>query len=232
VGAIVKSSLNPSFGRSTVVLGALLAATSWGCGGAAPSAEAASPAPSQTVTPEQQALRQEAHNQRVAQTAWCGYLQELYKRAAKGATSWPRYQQCVGVTTLASPRMLKQTADCSLAALQRFQGDPFTPEYASEVSRCGSEALDRMAVSPSEMAPFVATICGRMTACGQIDYSECNESLRAGLGVHFERVIGAINTTGRAQLRTCLKSLSCQDMAAQVTGCLEPLMDGLLWLPG
>lgn len=227
-----ESILSPRVGRSALALALLALATAAhaGCRGAAPPTEPAQPAPS-LLTPEQQALEQEARDQKTAQTAWCGYLQELYKRAAKGATSWPRYTQCVGVTTLASPRMLKQTADCSLAALQKFQGDPFTSEYASEVSRCGSEALDRMAVSPSEMAPFVATICGRMTTCGQIDYAECNESLRAGLGVHFERVIGAINTSGRTQLRSCLKTLTCQDMAAQVTGCLEPLMDGLLWLP-
>src|SRR5262249_4455131 len=123
-------------------------------------------------------------------------------------------------------------AECSLEALRTFKGDPFTPEYAAMVSRCGAEALDQMVVTQTELAPFVATICGRMTACGQADYTECRERLAQSVGPHLEAAIGAINTKGRAQLRACLKTVSCDDISGQISACLEPLMDGLLWLPG
>src|SRR5690606_41456253 len=66
------------------------------------------------LTPAEEAFKREAAEQHQAQVAWCDYLQELYKRAANGTTTWPRYAQCTEVTTLAAPKMLKQTADCSL----------------------------------------------------------------------------------------------------------------------
>lgn len=225
-------------GKALVSLGALAfgALAFAACGGGAARAPAAKAAPPAAAPPppvgELQPSQDEVRDQHTAQVAWCDYLQELYKRAAKGATTWPRYQQCADATTYASPKMLKQTAECSRAALQRFQGDPFTPEYAAEVSRCGAEALDRMEVTQNELAPFVSTICGRMTTCGQVEYGECRDNLQAGLGTHFERAIGAMNTKGRSQLRSCLKTVTCQDMASQITTCLEPLMEGLLWLPG
>ena len=100
------------------------------------------------------------------------------------------------------------------------------------VSRCGSEALDQMVVTQTELAPFLSTICGRMTSCGQADYSDCRQKLSESVGPHLERAIGAINSKGRGQLRACLKSSTCDDIAGQISACLEPLMDGLLWLPG
>lgn len=214
---------------SIVALGCLFVLGS-GCGSAGAPPKNAKGAPV-ALTPAEEAFKREAAEQHQAQVAWCDYLQELYKRAANGTTTWPRYAQCTEVTTLAAPKMLKQTADCSLAALKSFEGDPFTPEYAVKVSQCGSDAIDRMAVGPTEMAPFVATLCGRMTSCGQANFTECQSSLRSGIGPHFERVIGAMNSQGRTQLRSCLKTLTCDDMPSQVSACLEPLMDGLLWLP-
>ncbi len=53
-----------------------------------------------------------------------------------------------------------------------------------------------------------------------------------GLGPHLERAIGAINSRGRSHLRACLKTVACDSIGAQVTSCLEPIMDDLLWLPG
>jgi hypothetical protein len=203
-------------------------ATAMGCGGSSKTVQAPTPAPSK----EELAAVAEAREQKEAQTAWCAYLAELYKRAAHGAASWPRYEQCTEVTTMAAPKMLKHTAECSLEALKTFNGDPFTPEYAGMVSRCGAEAVDQMTVTESELAPYVATICGRMTTCGQADYGQCREQLSLHVGQHLERAIGAINSKGRAQLRACLKSVACEDITGQITGCLEPLMDGLLWLPG
>jgi hypothetical protein len=223
-----------SIARTVIVLATPLAlVTSSGCStsrGAPPQPAAKAEAP---LTPAERAAAVEEQDQRTAQRAWCGYLQALYLRAADGgATSWPRYQQCTQVTTMASPQMLKRTADCSLNALQSFSGDPFTPEYAAEVTRCGSEALDAMIVTQTELAPFVATLCGRVASCGEVSFEDCRETLEMGLGPHLERAIGAINTRGRTQLRACLKTVSCDAIGAQVTTCLEPIMDDLLWLPG
>ena len=133
---------------------------------------------------------------------------------------------------MARPEMLRRTAECSLHALEAFKGDPFTPEYAAEVTRCGAEALDAMSVSESELAPIVATLCGRVAACGEVSFNDCRDTLQLGLGPHLERALGAINTRGRTQLRACLKTAACDSIGAQVTTCLEPIMDGLLWLPG
>jgi hypothetical protein len=174
----------------------------------------------------------EARAQRDAQGAWCKYLEALYLRAAQGAKSWPRFQQCTQVTTMASPEMLQRTAQCSLKALKQFKGDPFTAEYAAEVSRCGAEALDAIVVTETDLAPFVAAICGRAATCGSVEYGECRESLEAGLGPHLERAIGAINRRGRSQLRACFKAATCEELPSQITACLEPIMDSLLWLPG
>ncbi len=198
----------------------------------APTKPAATASVAPELTAEQRAERAEAAEQRSAQRSWCNYLQALYLRAAEGATTWPRYRQCTEVTTMASPALLQRTADCSLQALNAFQGDPFTPEYAAEVTRCGAEALDAMVVTQSELAPFVATLCGRVATCNHVAFDECRETLEMGLGPHLERAIGAINSRGRAQLRACLKTVGCDAIGAQVTTCLEPIMDDLLWLPG
>jgi hypothetical protein len=216
-------------GSKLVVLAFLV-----GCGGSEPSPK--TPAKATAVGPAapsaQQNAAAEAVAQRDAQAAWCGYLEALYLRAAEGATSWPRKDQCTEVTTMASPKMLKRAATCSMEALRTYPGDPFTPEYAAEVSRCGAEALDAIVVTQTDLAPFVATLCGRLTTCGDLDYGECREALTSGLGPQLERSIGAMNTQGRTQLQACLKTVSCEEVGGQIAGCLEPIMDALLWLPG
>jgi hypothetical protein len=228
----------------------LVAAGAAACSNAsAPPPKPAAREPGVTLTPTEKALVLEAREQRQAQRAWCNYLDALWARTnesdpvpAAGVPSpamagerprhWPRFDQCLEVTTTASPKMLRHTADCSMAALRRFQGDPFTPEYAAQVSRCGAEAMEGMHVTAAEMAPFVATICGSMTTCGDISMAECSSGLRAHLGQHLERAIGAINSRGRAELRACLKSVPCDDVGSHIASCLEPLMEDLLWLPG
>lgn len=167
-----------------------------------------------------------------AQRAWCTYLQALYLRAAEGADRWPRFDQCLEARTMAAPRMLRRTADCSLRALNSFGGDPFTVEYAAEVSRCGAEALDTAAEAAPDLVPYVAAICGRVAACEDVDFTECRASLEEGLGPHLQRAVGAMNDRGRDQLRACFSVVSCDDIGSQITACIEPLLDSLLWLPG
>src|SRR5829696_7230612 len=82
-----------------------------------------------TLTPIEKALVLEAREQRQAQRAWCNYLDALWARSSEseavpavGVPSpamtgerprhWPRFDQCLEVTTTASPKMLRQTADC------------------------------------------------------------------------------------------------------------------------
>lgn len=174
----------------------------------------------------------ESSAQKAAQREWCSYLEALYMRAVEGANEWPKRSECMSASTLAAPEMLQRTARCSREALDRFEGDPFTSEYAAEVSRCGAEAIDSVEASDAELTPFVAAICGRMSACGDASYAECRDSLEAGLGPHLERAVGAMNRKGRAAFRVCLSHLQCGDLGDQLVGCLEPIMDGLLWLPG
>jgi hypothetical protein len=223
----IRSTLAACFGATLI---GLFCAAGCGAGGdasraAAPRARPSVPAPSPAEVAEARELAQ-------AQLAWCAYLQELYVRAQEGATKWPNFEECAKVRTTASPRMLKQTADCSLRALKQFEGDPFTAEYAAEVSRCGSEALDSMRVSPAELAPIVATVCGRAASCGQIGYAECRQGLEEGLGPRLERALGALNTRARTEVRTCLRSATCADVGAQIASCLEPVLERILWLPG
>jgi len=174
----------------------------------------------------------EAAAEKDAQTTWCDYLEALYKRAAEGSGSWPMKGDCLSARTMASPEMLQRTAKCSKAALDRFDGDPFTREYAAAVSQCGSDALDAVEAKAPDLVPFVAAICGRMATCGDVTYSECRDGLTSGLGPHLERAVGAMNRRGRTALYVCFKNLECGDMGSQVVRCLEPIMDALLWLPG
>lgn len=217
---------------AAIVLVALGSGIVAACGGAAapPAAPEAHRAP--VLTNEDRHAMVEAKAQRDAQRTWCAYLEALYLRAADGATSWPRFQQCTEITTMAAPEMLRRTADCSLEALRQFPGDPFTMEYASEVSRCGAMALDAMALEQSEVAPFVSAICTRASSCGQVqDFGECREHLASGIGHHLGRAVGAMNRRGREQLRSCLRTASCTELGTQISACLEPIMDALLWLP-
>lgn len=213
--------------RIAALVAALLAAG--GCARHAAGPASATPAPS---TEEDRLVRAELEDQRSAQKAWCTYLEALYLRSAAGAKAWPRFAQCAAAETVAAPEMLRRTADCSKRALDRFAGDPFTPEYAELVGRCGNDALSSLAATDREVAPYVATICGRANVCGGIDVDECRQQLGAGLGPHLERAVGAMNRRGRARLRACLRTAACSDLGSQVSTCLEPIMDDLLWLPG
>ncbi|MCC6552245.1 MAG: hypothetical protein IT372_04385 [Polyangiaceae bacterium] len=215
-------------------LAAVIAA---GCGGA-PAPQAAAPPPTPVVTPapapapRAEAQDAGAREQREAQRAWCSYLQALYLRAAEGETSWPKFQECAGATTTAAPAMLRATAECAQRALERFQGDPFTAAYAAEVSRCGAEAMDEARLSPDELSPFIATICSRVAACEDVADGECRQALEQGLGPQLTRAIGSMNQQGRTQLRTCLSNVRCEDIGGQISACIDPIMEGLLWLPG
>ncbi|MDI3286581.1 hypothetical protein QHF83_24955 [Polyangium sp. 15x6] len=174
----------------------------------------------------------EAADERAAQRVWCEYLEALYQRATGDKERWPSRDECIEAKTMASPEMLRRTASCSRAALDKFDGDPFTSAYAAEVSRCGSSALDAVVVKVEEITPYVTAICGRMARCGEATYDECRGELGNGLAPHLERAVGAMNRRGRMAFEVCLKNLSCGDVGSQVVSCLEPIMDGLLWLPG
>jgi hypothetical protein len=169
--------------------------------------------------------------QRTAQHVWCKYLEALFLRSTDGAKAWPRLAQCEVVRTPAAPKMLQRTAECSMAALLKFEGDPFTPEYAAEVTRCGRESLDATTMSMGELAPFVKVVCTRAVACGTATPLECHSAVDEALGPSLRRAIGAINPRGRAELRACLDSAACDAISEQITGCLTPIMDRLLWLP-
>ena len=169
--------------------------------------------------------------QRAAQHVWCKYLEALFLRSTDGARTWPRLAQCEVVRTPAAPKMLSRTAECSMAALQKFEGDPFTPEYAAEVTRCGRESLDATTMSMTELTPLVKVVCARAVACGTATELACYAAVDESLGPSLRRAVGAINPRGRAELRACLDSASCDAISEQITGCLSPIMDRLLWLP-
>jgi hypothetical protein len=223
-----------SFRIATVALATMAAGLlSAGCSSTPKSQPKQAEARAAKKTPEgNKAAVAESTAQKAAQREWCTYLEALYMRAVEGAGEWPKRAECMSASTLAAPEMLQRTARCSREALDRFEGDPFTSEYAAEVSRCGAEAIDSVEASNAELTPFVAAICGRMSACGDASYAECRDSLEAGLGPHLERAVGAMNGKGRAAFRVCLSRLQCGDLGNQLVGCLEPIMDGLLWLPG
>ena len=173
----------------------------------------------------------EQEAQSTAQHAWCKYLEALFLRSTDGAKRWPRRAQCDAVRTPAAPAMLQRTAECSMAALEKFEGDPFTTEYAAEVTRCGRESLDATTISENDLAPFVAAACARAVACGSASEIDCRLGLAETLGSNLRRAIGAINPRGRAELRACLDSAACDATSEQISGCLTPIMDRLLWLP-
>ncbi|WP_437732291.1 hypothetical protein [Sorangium sp. So ce1335] len=214
----------------------LAAALASGCGGSPPPAASAT-APARPA-PEARGGRArtaavEQREQRDAQRAWCVYLAELYERATERASAWPKFEECTQRTTMASPEMLRATSECSLAALRRFEGDPFTAAYAEEVSRCGAEAMTATSLHRADLAPYMAVLCGRIAGCGDLDYATCRQSLEDGLGPQLERAIGAMNTRGRQEVRACFGKLACGgDLGPQISACLEPIMDDLLWLPG
>jgi hypothetical protein len=167
-----------------------------------------------------------------AQRSWCSYLEALYGRSTRDGTSWGRFDECVAHLSTASPIMLQHTADCSRKALDGIEGDPLTAEYAGQVRRCGTEAIEAAAVTVEELEPLVVTLCERAVACGSGTYADCRIALDARMETRLGRAVGAINVASRDALRTCLKSAACDEpMSERVTGCLEPIMDRLLWLP-
>jgi hypothetical protein len=170
--------------------------------------------------------------QRKAQRAWCAYLEALYVRAASDGSPWKHRDECLSHESNASPEMLERTASCSKRALDAFDGDPLTPAYAAEVRRCGVEALDASALGNEEIEPFLSALCRRAEACGDGKYAECREGLASHVSERLGRALGAINQPSRMRLRTCLGVAACSSsMAERLSGCIEPIMDDLLWLP-
>jgi len=173
----------------------------------------------------------ESFEQKDAQRAWCEYLDALHRRAATPAAPLPTFQRCLEAHTYAAPKMLRQTARCSHEALDKFDGDPFTREYAATVAHCGSTALDACEAKRVELEPFMLTICSSIDRCGDSEYTQCMTTLDGGLKVHLSRAVGALNDRGRQAFQTCLKEIGCGDVGSQIIQCLEPIMEGLLWLP-
>jgi len=197
-----------------------------------PAREAAQPvarvAMAQTVAADPSAGTPQAR----AQRSWCSYLEALYGRSTKDGTAWGRFDECLAHGSSASPIMLQHTADCSRRALDATEGDPLTAEYAGQVRRCGTEAIEAAALSVEELEPLVATVCERAAACGSGTYADCRIALDARLETRLGRAVGAINVESREKLRACLGAAACDDpMNARISGCLEPIMDRLLWLP-
>jgi hypothetical protein len=234
----IPGSCSGALGFSATAL--LVSLSVMGCASAPPAPVLAAPAKALPSPQPPSAIRaasasastpREDEEQREAQHAWCKYLEALYLRATDGAHTWPRLAQCEVVRTPAAPAMLQRTAACSMAALQKFEGDPFTPAYAAEVTRCGRDSLEAAAMRSAELTPFVQVICARAVACGTSSEIECTDAVVAQLGMSLRRAIGAVNERGRAELRACLASAACEETSAQITACLTPIMDRLLWLP-
>lgn len=205
-----------------------------GCGHAQPAPgtrppAAPAPAPGETRSMEAPA---DPGAQARAQRAWCEYLDALFQRAAHEKGPWPRRDECLAHGSNASPEMLERTATCSRKALDGFTGDPLTPEYAAIVRRCGSDALDSVALTPAAIEPFLELVCRRAETCDQTPYNECRAALQPRVAARLGRTIGAINTENRTRLRECFATVGCEvPIADRLSGCIEPIMDKLLWLP-
>ncbi len=167
-----------------------------------------------------------------AQRRWCAYLDALYHRATRDGTSWEQLERCNAETSTAAPEMLERTAACSQEALDGFTGDPFTDAYAAQVKRCGTTTLEAMALPAAEVEPYLVTICERVASCGGATADECRSSIAERVGPRLARALGAINAESRMSLRACLQTAACEDVTNQIAGCLEPILDHLLWTPG
>ena len=225
----IQSSCSGALGFPAAAL--VLSLSVVGCASVRSSPITVAPVAVAPTSPAATAASSEEDAQRTAQHVWCKYLEALFLRSTDSAKTWPRFAQCDVVRTPAAPAMLQRTADCSMVALQRFNGDPFTPAYAAEVTRCGRESLDATTMTEGELAPFVKTICARSVACGRATDGDCRLALVETLGPNLRRALGAVNPRGRGELRACLESAACDAMSDQITGCLTPIMDRLLWLP-
>jgi hypothetical protein len=207
-----------------------LAAASAGCARKAPAAPeviARTPSPSppfESMTPEP------AWVQRRAQRTWCGYLEALYHRATMDGSKWADRGRCDADEPTASPEMLERTADCSQQALDAFHGDPFSDGYAAEVKRCGVTVLDAMTLPDADAEPYATLVCARASACGA-DGDHCRGEGALQLRRRLGRALGALNAESRLAFGRCLQTTTCQEVGAQVSSCLEPILDHLLWTP-
>jgi hypothetical protein len=229
-----RSPIRPRF-----ALLAVIAAAALGCSGRAPVPNVPKPrvrpartTPSPAFESSVPGAAPAAQAQARAQQQWCGYLEALYRRVTTDGTPWPRLGDCLAQGSTASVAMLEHTAACSRKALDGFEGDPLTDAYAQEVRRCGAEALEASTLSQPEIEPFTSVICKRAAACGTQDYAPCLADFEGPLGAKLRRAVGAINDESRVRLAACLEAAACQDATTQIAGCLEPIMDRLLWLPG
>jgi hypothetical protein len=216
-----------------VVMGslALACAAVTGCSRrppAAPKPEAVGEAPG---PPFESSVPPAMAAQHRAQHAWCSYLDALYHRAMQDGSTWGLLARCNAYTSTASPEMVERTVACSRQALEGFTGDPFTDAYAEEVKRCGSSVIDAMAFPAEDVEPYVAVLCERAAACGAAQNSQCRADVARRVGKRLGRALGALNPSSRIALRQCLQKAECQDAAEQVTGCLDPILDRLLWTP-
>lgn len=181
---------------------------------------AAPPAPATSENPD-----------RHAQRVWCGYLDALYRRAGDGRP-WPRHGECLANHSNASPSMLERTASCSRHALDNLPGDPLTPEHALAVKRCGIAAIEASSLSEGETEPYLETLCRRAERCEAASYGECRSLLHGAASARLGRALGALNEGSRARIRTCLGEDACDtSFGERITTCVEPIMEGLLWLP-
>jgi hypothetical protein len=115
-------------------------------------------------------------------------------------------------------------------ALTTFEGNPFTkPEYAEIAGMCGAVALDSSSSTEQELAHLTSAICSQATACGVSTRNACAYRVEASLGTHLEKVLGALNSNARSELSRCISHASCGDVAENITGCLEPIMDRLMY---
>lgn len=196
---------------------------------AAPPAAITRPAPSppfESMVPGGQSAQVRA------QRRWCAYLDALYHRATQDGSSWEQLERCNAETSTAAPEMLERTAACSQEALDGYSGDPFTDAYAAQVKRCGTTVLEAMALSAAEVEPYVLTICQRVATCGGAPVDECRANIAERVSPRLGRALGALNVESRAALRACLQTAACEDVTEQISGCLEPILDRLLWTPG
>jgi hypothetical protein len=166
-----------------------------------------------------------------AQRAWCAYLEALYHRATRNNASWEQLDRCNAELSTASPEMLERTAACSRKALDDFGGDPFTDAYAAEVKRCGAAALEAMALDVGEVEPYVALACRRAATCGKGDVAECQADLMSRFGHRLCLAIGALNAPSRISVRRCLQTAACGSAEDDLSTCLDPMLDKLLWTP-
>ena len=214
--------------RSSFALSVALGAAAVACSRPARVA----PQPAAKPSPAFESMEPVADAQRHAQRTWCAYLDALYHRATQDGTSWGQLDRCNTEASTASPEMLERTAACSQLALQQFTGDPFTEAYASEVKQCGATVVEAMALPTTDVEPYVTLACQRASTCGQATIEGCRSEVTERLGKRLGRALGAVNAESRIALRQCLQTAACKAVDDQISDCLDPILDRLLWTPG